>query len=173
MIWHLLVINVSMGVMMVIRFRNEGNTLPDSVALPSARGTRQRPICTRQRLCRVLHSAKATRQKMGRQRRLCRVSFVGHSAKPLPSARHSVKLKPKKTWKNGNFYPKKMEFFLSMEAPTGQRPPIYNIFRVNFMATRPTRFEPETSRCARTSSTTTPHTSYLCLDSVLVPNILY
>ena len=61
-----------------------------------------------------------------------------------------------------------MEFFLSMEAPTGQRPPIYDIFRVNFMA----RFEPETSRCARTSSTTTPH-SHLCLDSVLVPNILY
>ena len=43
--------------------------------------------------------------------------------------------------KNRNFYPKKMEFFLSMEAPTGQRPPIYDIFRVNFMATRPTRFE--------------------------------
>ena len=78
----------------------------------------------------------------------------------------------KKPEKNRNFYPKKMEFFLSMEARTGQRPPISNIFRVNFMATRPTRFEPETSRCARTSSTTTPH-SHLCLDSVLVPNILY
>ena len=69
-------------------------------------------------------------------------------------------------------FTQKMEFFLSMEAPTGQRPPIYDIFRVNFMATRPTRFKPETSRCARTSSTTTPH-SHLCLDSILVPNILY
>ena len=54
---------------------------------------------TRQRLCRVLHLTKATRQKMGWQRRLCRVSFVGHSAKALPSARHSVKLEPK----NRNF----------------------------------------------------------------------
>ena len=74
--------------------------------------------------------------------------------------------------KIGIFTQKKMEFFLSMEAPTGQRPPISDIFRVNFMATRSTRFEPETSRCARTSSTITPH-SHLCLDSVLVPNILY
>jgi len=67
---------------------------------------------------------------------------------------------------------KKWNFFLSMEAPTGQRPPISDIFHVNFIATRPTRFEPETSRCARTSSTTTPH-YHLCLHSVLVPNILY
>ena len=36
------------------------------------------------------------------------------------------------TEKNGNFYPKKMEFFLSMEAPTGQRPTIYDIFRVTY-----------------------------------------
>jgi len=105
-IWHLLVINVSMGVMMVIRFRSEGNTLPDSVALPSARGTRQRPICTRQRLCWVLHSAKHTRQKMGRQRCLCRVFFVGHSAKPLPSASWNRK-NPKK-WEKME----KKEFFL-------------------------------------------------------------
>ena len=147
--------------------------LPDSVNLPSARGTRQSPIYTRQRLCRVLHSANATRQKMGRQRRLCRVSFVRHSAKPLPSARHSAKLEPKKNPKKWEFLPKKNgNFFLSMEARTGQRPPIFDIFRVNFMATRPTRFEPETSRCARTSSTTTPH-FHLCLHSVLVPNILY
>ena len=48
-----------------------------------------------------LHSTNNTRQINRRQRRLCRVSFVGHSAK----------LKPKKTKKNGNFYQKKMEFF--------------------------------------------------------------
>ena len=47
----------------------------------------------------------------------------------------------------GIFTQEKLE---SMEAPIGQRPPISDIFRVNFMATRPTRFEPETSRCART-----------------------
>ena len=32
--------------------------LPDSVNLPSARRIWQSPICTRQRLCRVLHSVK-------------------------------------------------------------------------------------------------------------------
>ena len=83
------------------------------------------------------------------------------------------KVETEKNPKKWEFLPKRNGiFFLSMEAPTGQRPPISDIFRVNFMATRPTRFEPETSRCARTSSTTTPH-SHLCLDSVLVPNILY
>ena len=83
--------------------------------MPSARGTRQSPICTRQRLCRVLHSAKDTRQKMGRQRCLCRVFFVGsarHSAKPLPSARHSAKLEPKKTRKNGKKWKKNGIFFI-------------------------------------------------------------
>ena len=91
-----------------------------------------------------------------------------HSAKALPSAAlgkdHSVKNESAKTSlpsvfcralgkvgteknpKNGNFYQKKWNFFLSMEAPTGQRPPFSDIFRVNFIATRPTRFEPETSR---------------------------
>ena len=32
------------------------------------------------------HSAKNTRQKIDRQNTLCRVSFIGHSAKALPSA---------------------------------------------------------------------------------------
>ena len=61
-------------------------TLPDSLALPSAGYTRQRPVCTRQTLCRVLHSANATRQSLPRQRDLCRVSDFGHSAKTLPRA---------------------------------------------------------------------------------------
>ena len=141
-------------------------SLPDSLALPSARGTRQSLIRTRQRLYRVLHSANNPRQKMRRQRRLCQVSFVGHLAKPLPSARHSAKLEPKKTRKKWEFLPKKMEknFNWWRPQPVSAHP--------NFMATRPTRFEPETSRWAWTSSTTTPH-CHLCLDSVLVPNILY
>ena len=116
------------------------SSLPDSVALPSVMGTRQSLICTRQRLCRVLHSAKTTRQKMSRQRRLCRVSFVGHSAKPLPSARHSVKLEPKK--------PEKMGFFLIGGGPHPSPVffwPISDIFRVKFAATRPAGFEPATS----------------------------
>ena len=100
----------------------------------------------------------------------CLLSGTRQSLCRVPDTRQSWNRK--KPEKMGIFTQKKMEFFLSMEAPTGQRPPIYDIFRVNFMATRPTRFEPETSRCARTSSTTTPH-SHLCLDSVLVPNILY
>ena len=44
------------------------------------------------------------------------------------------KVETKKNPKNGNFYQKKKEFFLSMEAPTGQRPPIYEFFHVNFYA---------------------------------------
>ena len=60
--------------------------LPDSLALPSADYTQQRPVCTRQTLCRVLHSANATRQSLPRQRDLCRVSDFGHSAKTLPRA---------------------------------------------------------------------------------------
>jgi hypothetical protein len=32
-----------------------------SGSLPSAGGTRQRPFCTRQRLCRVSHSVKSPR----------------------------------------------------------------------------------------------------------------
>ena len=146
--------------------------LPDSVNLPSARGTRQSPICTRQRLCRVLHSAKSTRQKKSRQRRLCRVSFVGHSAKPLPSADTRQSWNRKKAEKNGIFYPKKMKFFLIGGGPHRSAPIHLRLFRLNFTATRPTGFEPKTSRCAQTSSTTTPH-CHLCLDSVLVPNILY
>ena len=86
-------------------------TLPDSVSLPSARGTRQSPIYTRQRLCRVLHSAKSTRQKKSRQRRLCRVSFVGHSAKPLPSADTRQSWNRKKSRKKWKFLPKKNEIF--------------------------------------------------------------
>ena len=45
-----------------------------------------RPKYTRQRLCQVPHSAKATREKNGWQSSLCRVPFVGHSAKLLPCA---------------------------------------------------------------------------------------
>jgi hypothetical protein len=55
-------------------------TLRETATLPSIKNTRQS-------LCRVLHSAKDTRKRKYRQRRLCRVHFVGHSAKPLPSAK--------------------------------------------------------------------------------------
>ena len=61
-------------------------TLLNSGSLPSDWGTRQRPNCTRQSLCLVRHSAKNTRQKFDRQSPLCRVSFIGHSAKVLPTA---------------------------------------------------------------------------------------
>src|SRR6185369_14498708 len=60
--------------------------LSGSLALPSAGYTRQRPVCTRQTLCRVLHSANATRQSLPRQRDLYRVSDFGHSANTLPRA---------------------------------------------------------------------------------------
>ena len=60
--------------------------LLDSGSLPSAWGTRQRPNCTWQSLCRVRHSAKNTWQKIDQQRPLCQVSFIGHSTKALPRA---------------------------------------------------------------------------------------
>ena len=65
-------------------------SLRETGTLPSAYGTRQRLKNTRQRLCRVLHSANDTRQKMGRQRCLCRVFFVEHSANTLPSAKPTL-----------------------------------------------------------------------------------
>ena len=57
------------------------HTLPEADSLPSAWGTRQRPIYTRQSLCRVLHSTKGAQWTVYRQRPLCRVHFIGHSAK--------------------------------------------------------------------------------------------
>jgi hypothetical protein len=57
------------------------NSLPETSALPSARSTRQSLKNTRQRLCRVWHSAKKARQTVHRQSLLCRVLFLGHSAK--------------------------------------------------------------------------------------------
>ena len=41
--------------------RGVHESLPEVASLPSASGTQQRPIYTRQILCRVLHSAKSAR----------------------------------------------------------------------------------------------------------------
>jgi hypothetical protein len=49
--------------------------LPESTTLPSALKN------TRQSLCRVSHSAKRARHTVHRQSLLCRVLFIGHSAK--------------------------------------------------------------------------------------------
>jgi hypothetical protein len=66
--------------------------LPESAPLPCVSDTRQMQFYTRQTLCRVLHSAKNARRTVHRQQPLCRVLFVGHSAKTLPSAKwHSAK----------------------------------------------------------------------------------
>jgi hypothetical protein len=48
--------------------------------LPSASGTQQSLKNTRQRLCRVSHSAKKARHTVHWQSLLCRVLFLGHSA---------------------------------------------------------------------------------------------
>ena len=52
-----------------------GHALPDFSSLPSAQ---------------VWHSAKNTRRNFSRQSWLCRVSFLGHSAKSLPSAQNAL-----------------------------------------------------------------------------------
>jgi hypothetical protein len=49
--------------------------------LPSAQSTRQSLKNTRQRLCQVSYSAKKARHTVHRQSLLCRVLFLGHSAK--------------------------------------------------------------------------------------------
>jgi len=49
--------------------------------------TRKRPICTRQSLYRVPHTAKPTRQPGIGKAGLCRVLYIGHTAKPLPCAK--------------------------------------------------------------------------------------
>ena len=53
---------------------------------------------TRQMVCRVPHSATGTRQKSYRQRDLCWVFFVRHSAKPLPRANLALR-KEKSPWR--------------------------------------------------------------------------
>jgi hypothetical protein len=56
-------------------------TLPESPPLPSVWSTQQSLKNTRQRLCRVSHSTKKARHTVHRQSLLCRVLFIGHSAK--------------------------------------------------------------------------------------------
>jgi hypothetical protein len=51
-------------------------TLQETSALSSARSTRQSLKNTRQKLCRVWHSAKKARQTVHRQSLLCRVLFL-------------------------------------------------------------------------------------------------
>jgi hypothetical protein len=67
---------------------------------PARAGTlgRQSLKNTRQRLCRVSHSAKRARHTVHRQSLLRRVLFLGHSVKTLPSAR---KYSAKKSCRHG------------------------------------------------------------------------
>ena len=121
---------------------------------------------TRQRLCRVPHSAKVSRQRFYRQKFLCRVLKIDtrQSLCRVPDTRQSWnRKKPEKmgifTQKNGNFL---IDWGLHRPAPAY----LWHFslkFRSNAAdgirtpATRPTGFEPATSHCAQTSSTTTPH----------------
>jgi hypothetical protein len=84
--WRLVDAELDASVELDALVKKGSGALQDSGALPGAENTRQRLLCTRQSLCRVQHSAKSRRQKVSRQRFLCRVLFIGHSAKTLPSA---------------------------------------------------------------------------------------
>jgi hypothetical protein len=57
------------------------HALSEMSTLPSTRSTRQSLKNTRQRLCRVWHSANKARQTVHRQSLLYRVFFLGHSTK--------------------------------------------------------------------------------------------
>ena len=67
-----------------------GFTIPqplrETPCLPCAQSTRQSPKNTRQRLCRVPHTSKATRQTAVGKGSLSRVQYFEHTAKPLPCA---------------------------------------------------------------------------------------
>ena len=60
--------------------------------------TRQSPICTRQMFCRVPHTTKSTRHSDVGKCVVCRVPFIGHTAKPLPCAKADPRQKKQKTW---------------------------------------------------------------------------
>ena len=103
--------------------------------MPSASGTRQRLLCTRQRLCRVRHSAKGTRKKNYRESSLCRVPFVGHSAKPLPSAKELLPSAESALGKERPVTaPVPLTAALPSANPAGTRQRFFNFFFENFFA---------------------------------------
>jgi hypothetical protein len=65
-------------------------TLPESSHLPSAWSIRQNFKNTRQRLCRVSHSAKKARHTVHRQSLLCRVLFLRHSVKRFTECQRAL-----------------------------------------------------------------------------------
>ena len=84
------------------------------------------------------------------------------------------KVGTEKTRKMGIFTKKNGKFVLIGRGPHRSAPIHLRLFSRKFhgYAADGTGFEPETSCYAQTSSTNTPH-CHLCLDSILVPNILY
>ena len=128
-------------------------------------GTRQSLKYTRQRLCRVPHSAKDTRQKINRQRAFveCFLSGNRQSLCRVPE-KHSAKIYTRQNENAKN--PKIIAIFFSGEAATGQRPPasikVAAFFAQNSRLTRPVGFELTTSPSRVCCSTTTLH-CHLCL----------
>ena len=144
-----------------IHFNTCGSLL-EILSLPSARGTRQSPFCTRQRLCRVPHSAKNLSAK---------ASLPSAKYRALGKAFAELKRKNRKKIRKKNY-------FNQGRAPSASThtSPSYcifcGIFRMKFLQLRPWGFEPATSRSRVPSSTTALH-HHLCLDSILIPQILY
>ena len=143
-------------------------TLLETGALPSVCGTRQSQKYTRQRLCRVPHSAKGTRQRINRQRSLCRVPEK-HSAKIYTRQNENAK-KPKNNSKNFIFGEGRQR-----PAPVRPAPPVIEVAVIFEQISRLMRlagFELTTSHSCVCCSTTVLH-CHLCLDSVIYPHILY
>ena len=61
-------------------------SLRDCAYLPCAKGTRQRPVYTRQSVCRVQHTVNNSRQTTVGKELVCRVLNLGHTANTLPCA---------------------------------------------------------------------------------------
>jgi hypothetical protein len=77
-------------------------TLPETGALPSARSTRQSPKNTRQKLCRVSHSAKKARHTVHRRSLLCRVLFLEHSEKRFAERQRALGKEKQPLRRRGN-----------------------------------------------------------------------
>jgi hypothetical protein len=82
-----------------LRIYCTASTLPETSALPSARSTRQSLKNTRQRFCRVWHSAKKARQTVHRQSLLCRVLFLGHSTKRFAECQGALGKEKQPLWR--------------------------------------------------------------------------
>ena len=132
-------------------------------------GTQQRPKYPRHTLCCVLHTAKDTRQIGVGKQDLCCVTFIGHTAKSLPSVKKNTR---HKCFQKTDFKNRKQKKFNAWRTPPVSHRHQSRKSQLFLCTLRLVGFEPATSPSHLTFSTTTPHTQ-LCLYFIFFPHILY